>query len=71
MFNAHTAAIPANSGIYFVSAVFRIQAVSPKTNKSPAHMKKEEWKPAAADTDLSTNSPVIHGPHPLPMKQWP
>ncbi|CAH0278805.1 hypothetical protein SRABI84_03850 [Peribacillus simplex] len=48
MFNAHTAVVLDTSGTRFRFGRIPIQAVRPKTNKSPAHMKKEYWKPAAA-----------------------
>lgn len=41
MFNAHTAVVLDNSGAGFRFGRIPIQAVSPKTNKSHAHMKKE------------------------------
>ncbi|WP_207439731.1 hypothetical protein [Bacillus sp. SD075] len=46
MFNAHTAVELVTSGTGFRFGRIPIQAVRPKTNKSPAHMKKEYWKPA-------------------------
>ncbi|MGE7904239.1 hypothetical protein ACQKNS_07515 [Peribacillus sp. NPDC094092] len=48
MFNTHTAAVLVNSGTGFHFGLIPIQAVKSNTNKSPAHMKKEYWKPAAA-----------------------
>ncbi|WHY57705.1 hypothetical protein [Peribacillus simplex] len=46
MFNAHTAVVLDTSGTGFLFGRIPIQAVRPKTNKSPA-VKKEYGKPAA------------------------
>ncbi|SIQ97389.1 hypothetical protein SAMN05878482_102673 [Peribacillus simplex] len=48
MFNAHTAVVLDTSGTGILFGRIPIEAVRPKTNKSPAHMKKEYGKPAAA-----------------------